>query len=588
MNSNRMLPLVILLSAGCAGSGPSLVTPSAPAPTPASSKQEAPGSAKASGFPETPEEQAKTAEKKRQVEEMARQLTDREAKEKAGAASLGEGEIVTDPVTGERQQRIEKSKVYRASGGRLFLGYLGDQFGFPILREDDKAWYVPAPKYRGSTVAQEESKAALGGATLRPLPEEEAEIAVPKRTSEKLRLEEISEGLPTGGMWRENFSFGDLEGNGRLEIVSPPPRLSGEELMIFRLEGDRWVKPPVTFEDPERIGFEYGGTACADMDGDGKVDIVFGYHGSGPAVAYNKGNYHFVVTAQGMPRPMSTRALAVGDLDGDGHLDVVAVSDMPEYTLVSRAEAQGNFSARLAREGGYLPGFDARAFLWRNGKFEENHAGLGEACYAYGLALAASPSDHGMPFFATGCQYYGNPTVVYQYDKDGSKFVPMQWEAGERFGLHGGAAVGTYRGNPAAFVTFTKTTPEGGTPNITSYGVTVLYRRGETWSRKRVLKVAHDPVMSQGIAVGDLNGDGLDDIVFADNIERRLRIFLQRENGEFEELAQSLEPTFVNHVSCVRIADLDRDGHPEIVFNYQPLTGDTTRAGGLRVFRVRK
>jgi hypothetical protein len=69
-----------------------------------------------------------------------------------------------------------------------------------------------------------------------------------------------------------------------------------------------------------------------------------------------------------------------------------------------------------------------------------------------------------------------------------------------------------------------------------------------------------------------------------DDGKGKLRVFFQRADGRFEELAAALEPAYVNHSTAIRIGDIDGDGRNDIVLMYQPLTTDATRTGGLRVF----
>ena len=126
-------------------------------------------------------------------------------------------------------------------------------------------------------------------------------------------------------------------GQGRPQIVAPPPRLTGQYLRVFRLDKDdagpwRWRLAEVEFENPDSIDAAYGVAAVADVDGDGKLDIVFGGHGSGPAVALNKGNGKFLVQARGLPRAMTLRALDPVDLNGDGRVDLLAISDVGEWS----------------------------------------------------------------------------------------------------------------------------------------------------------------------------------------------------------------------------------------------------------------
>ena len=85
--------------------------------------------------------------------------------------------------------------------------------------------------------------------------------------------------------------------------------------------------------------------------------------------------------------------------------------------------------------------------------------------------------------------------------------------------------------------------------------------------------------------MGDLNGDGLDDVAWADDSAGRIRVFFQTAAGEFEELDPALQPKFVNHSQAVKVVDVDGDGRKDLVLMYQFATGDKTRAGGLRFFR---
>lgn len=579
-----VLPLVALVATSCASSP--------------QKKEAAPaGTAGAATAPPL------TAEQELQYVNSARALAGLPPLEKEETGVQPEEWIVfKDEKTGKMLQRIPKGPTLRAENGKLRHTLLNPaMFTLDIVREDEGYYYVDAPKPVAAKPLAPPSGEVVpeGLGMLAEVPAVEYEVVTPATSKVRLRLEEKSEGLPTAGFWRSNMTVADLDGDGRPEIVTPPARLSNTTFRVFRFDGSRWasVEPRNESAPEDRLRFGYGGVDVADMDGDGRPDVLGIGHGHGPLVAYNLGGFRFRLEARGLAREMTGRALAAGDVDGDGLPDIVAVSDEPESAQKRRKDEQAamypQVAAREAKgqqkdEDGYVEGFDARAFFGvPGGGFMERSSGLENACFGYSVELAVRPADAGAPYYVSGCRYQGGRALLFEYDRTAKAFRQAGRGAVEEFSFHSGSAVGSYGGHAAAFSSYVKGNAPGADKNpITGHGVSVYYRDGDGWKRKRIVKVlAPQGVESAGIGVGDLNGDGLDDVVWGDDSTGRVRVFFQTPAGEFEELDPALEPTFVNHSMSVAVVDVDGDGRKDIVFMYEFRTTDKTRAGGLRYFR---
>ena len=114
--------------------------------------------------------------------------------------------------------------------------------------------------------------------------------------------------------------------------------------------------------------------------------------------------------------------------------------------------------------------------------------------------------------------------------------------------------------------------------------------------RLRERKPGPPPGLAQGGAVGpvrpaamgDLDGDGLDDVVFADSEVNRLRIFFQKPDGSFVEMAEAEEPQLDSPGQCLRLADLDGDGRLDILLSKTVASYRPGEQGGWSVYLNRR
>ncbi|TMB10788.1 MAG: hypothetical protein E6J71_26295 [Deltaproteobacteria bacterium] len=201
----------------------------------------------------------------------------------------------------------------------------------------------------------------------------------------------------------------------RVQVRDQPGNQLGEDRRTIFVHHDPDLKAPY----PLKIGGDGASSpALADLDGDGKADIVFGTsdglvyakHADGSDVAgwpvagdtipFNPGSPAFASSTIAAPRGAILASVAIGDIDGDGYLDVVA------------ADMEGKVYA-WNHQGVRKPGFPVHvnyAYSTRPDFVKDSHNRVDRAIIA-SPALADLDGDGGLDIIVGG-----NDRHLYVWD----------------------------------------------------------------------------------------------------------------------------------------------------------------------------
>ncbi len=145
-----------------------------------------------------------------------------------------------------------------------------------------------------------------------------------------------------------SLAIGDLNGDGKLDIVvtnSPFDTGTAGTLMVYLANGNGTFKPAVSYP----AGYSSTGLAIADVNKDGKPDLVFGtndqaFTTSTLDVLPGNGDGTFGTAISSPLQYTGTTNLAVADFDGDGNADVLVGQCCGlTFTSVSFGKGDGTF-----------------------------------------------------------------------------------------------------------------------------------------------------------------------------------------------------------------------------------------------------
>jgi hypothetical protein len=136
----------------------------------------------------------------------------------------------------------------------------------------------------------------------------------------------------------QGLAVGDLDGDGHADIVMGNGLL--DEMGIFFNRGDGTFVSEVTY--PTGKGSKPGPVAVADVNGDGRLDVVLTEGGRGNVGVYlNQG--HGVLGSPAIHSGASPNAIALGDVNGDGHPDIVVTSSLDSNVGIFLNDGHGDF-----------------------------------------------------------------------------------------------------------------------------------------------------------------------------------------------------------------------------------------------------
>jgi hypothetical protein len=401
----------------------------------------------------------------------------------------------------------------------------------------------------------------------------------PPAADKTVHFEESSTGLPTAGSWRNSVAIADMNGDGFLDIIAPPERAGGNLPLILLGDGKGNWKAWDTVKWP--FGLNYGSVVAGDFNHDGKMDLAFGVHLNGIWMWLGDGKGNFTDSSDGLPNDFATRRILATDVDHDGSLDIVAISEGP--TSVQRDNAP-----RYPKVLAFLN--DGKGKKWTGLQISDVEMQLGGDYLSVG-----NFNGDKYPDFAGASNYFNGTDILF------SSQGPKKWKSvgGEFFipymSYYYANTIGKFSGGKYddAIISFVRGWPTDINPKVVPDPATKQNVGLDRISFDAKGELTRTPIMRWdgtravwGMASGDFDGDGNLDVIFSRSEPRELVLLLGDGKGNFKrgKLDGVKLETLTNY--DLKVADVNNDGRPDLIIAYESssITAFSARDGSIHVF----